>query len=207
MRLMSQIVNEMPPPLRVHLPQAPEALENLMNRMMAKQPDDRLGTAVEFADALTAIRSGQPAGHAPQKMTDATDGTLVSAVITLLSSVTTLRPSMLRPPDNKQPVASPAEAGTNRPRGLLIVALLGLVLLVSGIGYWLSQPKRSSGEIGDGKSDQNSQLCRTRLLKRFPYRGCRYRTFPRRGYPKIRKLVFHLLCHLPKVHRYGQSDP
>jgi|GEM_PF-6549889 len=146
MRLMSQIVNEMPPPLRVHLPQAPEALENLMNRMMAKQPNNRLGTAAEFIDALTAICSGQPVAHTPQKMINATDGTVISAVVAPLSSVTALRPSMSRPLENKQPVAPPAESRTNRPRGLLMVAVLAFVLLVGGIWYWLNHPEKSSSE-------------------------------------------------------------
>ncbi len=59
-------VRQPPPPLRQHNRAIPEALEQVLLRALAKQPDDRFQTALEFATALrsslssTVLPSRQP---------------------------------------------------------------------------------------------------------------------------------------------------
>jgi serine/threonine-protein kinase len=45
-------VEAVPPPIRVHLPQAPESLDSLLARALAKSPEHRFQSALEMGDAF-----------------------------------------------------------------------------------------------------------------------------------------------------------
>jgi serine/threonine protein kinase len=51
-RILYQQVHDPPEPLRKHLPDAPEALEAVLARALAKDPAERYGSTVELASAL-----------------------------------------------------------------------------------------------------------------------------------------------------------
>ena len=53
-----RIRNETPAPIRIFNPQAPHDLEALVQRLMAKQPDQRYSSAAELLDDLQALRTG-----------------------------------------------------------------------------------------------------------------------------------------------------
>lgn len=50
--VLYRIVNTAPPPLRHHNPLLPPALEGVVRRALAKDPESRYATATDFADAL-----------------------------------------------------------------------------------------------------------------------------------------------------------
>ena len=56
--IMYQIVSQPAPPLNAAKLGIPAALEAIVNRAMAKEPQDRFPSALEMANALTAIRAG-----------------------------------------------------------------------------------------------------------------------------------------------------
>jgi serine/threonine protein kinase/tetratricopeptide (TPR) repeat protein len=125
--LIQRQLNEPPPPLRSLRPDAPEALESLLNRLLAKEPADRPEYAREVAEEyFKAI------------------GTSPSAV----TAITGLRWSTAR---FDPPTTLDAQHGTQRNlgfvtgylrtgRGRLVAAALALlVLAAAGIFYWRYQ--------------------------------------------------------------------
>jgi serine/threonine protein kinase len=67
---LHKVVNEAFAPLSTHLPDYPKALDQVMDRALAKNPDDRYGTAEEMAADIEAIneilkraRVGEMLGH------------------------------------------------------------------------------------------------------------------------------------------------
>lgn len=66
--LLEQIVKEDPPPLAEAAPDVPPALVAIVERAMAKKPEDRFSTSRELRDSLMAIQ--QQLSPADQKITD-----------------------------------------------------------------------------------------------------------------------------------------
>ena len=67
--LMRMHVEAPPPRLRELRPEVPEALEEVVLRALAKQPDDRFATAAAMAEALEAsVRGLPPAAFAPVEL-------------------------------------------------------------------------------------------------------------------------------------------
>ena len=67
--LMRMHVEAPPPRLRELAPEVPEALEEVVLRALAKQPDDRFATAAAMAEALqAAVRGLPPAAFAPVEL-------------------------------------------------------------------------------------------------------------------------------------------
>jgi serine/threonine protein kinase len=66
--LLEQIVKEEPPPLAEAAPDVPPALVAIVERAMAKKPEDRFSSTRELRDALTAIQ--QQLSPADQTLTD-----------------------------------------------------------------------------------------------------------------------------------------
>ncbi len=58
-------VHEPPPRTRDTNPAVPEAMDALVGRLMAKDPEQRLGSASELADELRLVAAGKPAVAAP----------------------------------------------------------------------------------------------------------------------------------------------
>jgi tRNA A-37 threonylcarbamoyl transferase component Bud32 len=67
--LIHQVVHEAPPPLRELIPEIPEGVAALVQRLMAKHPVARYQTAQEVADAIkeTTARRFVLAGEAPRR--------------------------------------------------------------------------------------------------------------------------------------------
>ncbi len=58
-------VHEPPPRTKDTNPAVPEAMDALVGRLMAKDPEQRLGSASELADELRLVAAGKPAVAAP----------------------------------------------------------------------------------------------------------------------------------------------
>ena len=59
-QMMHHHVNTPPPPLPTEYIQLPEAMETVMQKVLAKNPDERFQSAVEFVAALSDAARGQP---------------------------------------------------------------------------------------------------------------------------------------------------
>jgi WD40 repeat protein len=64
-RLIDQITHEPPAPLRQHDPRIPRDLETLVQKAMAKAPDDRFATAGELAEELRRFLESRPIRSRP----------------------------------------------------------------------------------------------------------------------------------------------
>jgi serine/threonine protein kinase len=62
--LLEQIVKENPRPLAEAAPDVPAAMVEIVERAMAKKPEDRFSTARELRDALVAVQQQPPPVHA-----------------------------------------------------------------------------------------------------------------------------------------------
>jgi serine/threonine-protein kinase len=62
-----KILNQMPPPLRTINPQVPQAVQDIVERAMAKKPEERFQNPKEFYDALVAIFNKLAAAYAAQQ--------------------------------------------------------------------------------------------------------------------------------------------
>jgi serine/threonine-protein kinase len=60
--LMQQIAEAPHPPLRAYRPDLPACVENIIDRALAKNPDDRFDTGAQMAAALEDCRSRMPSG-------------------------------------------------------------------------------------------------------------------------------------------------
>lgn len=148
-------VNELPRSPREANPEVPRALDALVLKLLAKDPEDRYSSAGALADDLERIRSGlPPAAAETQVMTAPLIGKRVDH-----TRKTTVRPSPAAP------ASSPAR-DTNR-RGRLLPALTALlfgVLLVGGLAlaysnglFEGSDPTGSGGSESAGQEPETSK--------------------------------------------------
>jgi Serine/threonine protein kinase len=63
-KLLRQVVQQVPEPLRSLRPEIPEELEEVVNRVLSKEPDDRYKTGNEFAAELTRVHQKLRAAQA-----------------------------------------------------------------------------------------------------------------------------------------------
>lgn len=126
---LSAHTTQAPPKLRDAMPDAPLALESLVDACLAKEPNDRPGSAEDVGRALQAIRRGLETGTDTQPM--------------IIKGGT-------RPPDKATeglavpigpgPGARPAKGGL--PLGAVAGGLVVVAALVAGIAYAVLRPEK-----------------------------------------------------------------
>ncbi len=117
-------VTKPPPSPREWRPELNQAVENVMLKVLAKKPEDRHQTAIEFINALEqALAEGMSAGQAPRPYAPAP---LIQAPPIMEDDSTEYsRDARMQP----APVASPAPAKAPVRRGVLPIALIALVVV------------------------------------------------------------------------------
>jgi serine/threonine-protein kinase len=151
LEVMVQHLQSPPPSVAVARPEVPAALVAVVQRMLAKRPEDRYQQPGEVADALTpwaaahfptpvqgVVTAGQPVNLFP-----ATPGTAVSAVTAAALAPTTQlpRPGLI------------GRAVTGTVRTVLGCFALFLLLIVSMIAGWILLPHPGHGQTDDADSD------------------------------------------------------
>ena len=131
-----------PPPLRQFRPDLPLGIETVMQRALAKRPEDRYRTASAFVQALEQAWASQPAVHAaspdvhnlPTSMwTQAQRPAMPAAMQTTIATA---------PP---MPTSGTRQLSAQRSRSLLPVLLALLLLLLAG-GAFLAFRSSSASE-------------------------------------------------------------
>lgn len=145
MRLITQILNKTPPPLSDLLPHIPNDLEKLMERMMAKQPIDRINDARLFAKALEIISPVSQDDGEPE---------VVLAPETVVKSTSNTR--LLNHPTVKPPLP----AKKNQYRWLWPIAAFGAALLGAGL-YYATEAARQP--VADKVAPRSSETKTIRL--------------------------------------------
>lgn len=122
-----QHLSEIPPPPSTHNPDVPPALDAVVLRAMAKNPDDRQASAEELRTELLAFERGEAAAEATIAVTALTAAGGVAASTVALPSVTAAAPEatgVLVPP-------SPRPPGPDTYRRRRRAALLGFLALLA----------------------------------------------------------------------------
>ena len=141
--------------------QSPRAFDQVVEKAMAKRPEDRYQSAAEFAEALRGAADGRGA-EADSTILVGSDSTIIAGGETLVlkpaAVVATPGPgpgpvsgrdgTVRRAP--VAPVAGPpAEPPVKRGKGLLIGAVAGVVVLVAGaVAGWLATGPHGGGGGG-----------------------------------------------------------
>lgn len=133
-----------PPPIRQFRPDLPEAVEAVIQRMLAKQPEDRPASAGEFARALAQAWVGGAAAHVaapdvhslPTAMwTQAARPAPAAAMHTTIATAPA--------------AAAPATTAVRQPRSLLPVLLIALLLLLGTGAFLAFHSSRAAGSAAD----------------------------------------------------------
>ena len=132
--VLYKIMQEEPVPLREAAPGTPEALARIVEKALAKNPDERFASASDLLVALRQARSAMLSGRGPERSHDLERAPAAPAA----------RPAPRRgggepPRTSSRGSLSPVSAGGSR-RGLLIGLAVGVLAIVA-FGLWL----RTSG--------------------------------------------------------------
>ncbi len=133
-------VHESPPPLREQNPAAeiPPALERIVLKALAKQPDDRFGSMEELLDALkgTALEVGLSITRSTE-LGMSGEHALPTSLQTGPHPPATITGTIVTGPTFPDDVASPAplldEPPKARPGQVALLALLGVLVVVGGV--------------------------------------------------------------------------
>src|SRR4030095_3841098 len=125
---MRKVLEENPlPPSRFNV-QAPPALDAVVQKALAKRPEDRFQNAHEFADALRAAAQSEATRPA---VADATMVNPASAAATMINPAT-------KTVVTSTPSAQPAPAAPERKsQTAAIVIVAALALIAIGAGFWV----------------------------------------------------------------------
>ncbi len=150
--LMRSQVEEAPPRLRTRLPDAPEALEGVLDRALAKKPDDRYGSADAFRDALAALtlppkpeRAAGPTRVFTPSAPPKTAGVAATRVVENLSATAPMPPAT-RIADRSEefaPVASNSSSAPRLRRPAVWGASVAAVTMVVVLAFVLTRPPSS----------------------------------------------------------------
>ena len=122
MKVVLQHITEPPPSLLGIMPDLPPAVDFVMNKAMAKNPDDRYSTAVEFAEALShALHSSEESLLAMQAAVPLDRSTMGQPVTKVLDSAD------ITNPENQSNPTIVLQQTTNP---LLFMGLFGIIALV-----------------------------------------------------------------------------
>jgi serine/threonine-protein kinase len=146
-------LNSPPPAPSQNRPDLPPAIDAVVARAMAKDPDDRYPSANEFAEAVRgSLRDGPPPTEAKRVPAPTTPAHRVSppthqAPATAVGSPWAGAPGLPPPPDSPPVPMPPPSRPHPRPRRAMIVVAVAAVLAVIGGGYALIT------NLGPGGSD------------------------------------------------------
>lgn len=136
--IASQVLYKSPKLLTEVAPGAPFALDGVVARAMAKRVDERYGSALELADDLRAVRSGELPRHAlpvdDQSQTTATPAISLppppSPRADPSGSASRIEPKL-------EPSLPPSTERSGRRRGRRLAALLLCLVLAAGAGVFV----------------------------------------------------------------------
>ncbi|MGH2524547.1 MAG: SUMF1/EgtB/PvdO family nonheme iron enzyme, partial [Anaerolineales bacterium] len=117
-------------------PALPQAIEDVILKALAKNPEDRYATTKEMAQALQAAVPGVTAGMSPPGAMPANETASTVELSTPLEPLQRIPIELRRP----QPASRPSIFNVR------IFAASGLVLLVGLVGWWLIQSQDGSGK-------------------------------------------------------------
>jgi serine/threonine-protein kinase len=141
---MRKVLEENPlPPSRFNV-QAPAAMDAVVQKALAKRPEERFQSAREFADVLraaTLVEAAQPAAAAPE-----------ATVLDPARAATVIAPA---PPAGAPMGAAPVGAAPSRRKSqALAIAIVGVLAVIAlGAGIWMLMPGRSGDatEVAEAK--------------------------------------------------------
>jgi serine/threonine-protein kinase len=160
--IMHKVLQEQPLPPSTLNVQVPKAFDAVMQKALAKRPDERYQTARELADAIRAAAAAASASASAASSADATivnlDATLTPAAMaqaTLRQAAAQADATMKREGTVRAPAAAPAAASApaaDEPRksqmpASLVVGVVAVVGLVAALGWYA---------LGGGKPATNA---------------------------------------------------
>jgi serine/threonine-protein kinase len=125
---MRKVLEENPlPPSRFNV-QAPAEMDAVVQKALAKRPDERFQNASEFAAALNAVAHGEAATSSPQTVAAASEATVLATA--------PARPSAAAVA-NGQPSSAPAASTPARSSQTTAIAIVAAAAIVAvGVGAW-----------------------------------------------------------------------
>ena len=131
---MRKVLEENPlPPSRFNI-QAPPAMDAVVQKALAKKPEDRFQTAAEFAAALNAAAHREGAASEPTLMATAQRTASAAAATPASSAATIIAPSTAPPASSSSGSVVPPPARQSQTAAITIVAVA--VVCVLGVGAW-----------------------------------------------------------------------
>lgn len=171
-RLIQLQAHAPPPNLAERAPWVPAAVARVLNRALAKRPDERFSSGAELLEALEAAFREAAEGAPPPKLSEGTapgwrmkaglldaarkaaaehDGEPAPAPPVALPPVTLVPADSgaagtvaMRP----APPPSAIEARSRRPRGALFAGLALIVVVALGAWLWPREPRVATGVVG-----------------------------------------------------------
>jgi serine/threonine protein kinase len=157
-----QHVHEPPPPLCELAPTVPAALASIVEKLLAKSPDDRYQSAADVLAELRAVRAGQPVAGEPGRG-GLHDVPAARQYAGLSKRLVDTSPATSQPTMSFPAAQSAAGAPTDRNRRRVLLALAGAALPAIAGGAWFAltpasqrprwlaaltgSPENESGEI------------------------------------------------------------
>jgi serine/threonine-protein kinase len=154
--VLSAHMNDPPPTLRSRVPELPAAIEIVVQRCLAKAPDDRYPSALDLADALSAIEV-ELAGASPASST----GTTPSA-----STASTSAPAAAHVGSQNTLVAASGEQTRVGSRRVRSIGLLSLgVATAAAIGFVAMQVVRGGSQpAANARDSERSEQAPARSI-------------------------------------------
>src|SRR5436305_5857571 len=132
-----------PPPLRDHLPAIASEVEQVVLKALAKDPEDRYGGILAFADALREAVQSSPGKNVSDAATDESATTLPPAQPSLQEQIV-----MTDTPSSRQkplPLAKPASSRWQRRRVVGALAIMVSLAATGGVTAWFALSRAESG--------------------------------------------------------------
>jgi eukaryotic-like serine/threonine-protein kinase len=126
---MRKVLEENPlPPSRFNV-QAPAAMDAVVQKALAKRPEERFQTAGEFAAALNAATHGEIAASSPQAAASPSEATVLATA--------SVPRTPAAPIANTQPSVTPAASAPPRNSQTAAIAIAaGAAIVAVGVGAW-----------------------------------------------------------------------
>ncbi|NOZ79550.1 MAG: protein kinase [Acidobacteria bacterium] len=147
--ILYKIVNEVPEPPRVRAAWCPQALEDIILRCLAKDPDERFASANDLAEALRRVEPFDAEEHDPPAI-------LRDAIVTMKQKRTTSNlpsteplPARMETPDSvplKHLEPAMNEVSSSSPAWILFIVML--VLLAGAAGFLYFSPRAQTFVFG-----------------------------------------------------------
>ncbi|HET9580069.1 MAG TPA: serine/threonine-protein kinase, partial [Usitatibacter sp.] len=147
--IMHKVLNEKPAPPSMLNVQVPQPFDAIVARAMAKRPDERFQTALEFAEAIEKAAAGVAMAYA--------DATLVASDATLVNPTATATASAPTPATAQKPPVPPAQAAkaaapSNSSSAKILAGIVAGVVVLGvaayyGIAYKMQGEERAAPAV------------------------------------------------------------